>query len=113
MTPGSSTQVLSQQRAKEFADKWQHTEEEERYAKSFWTDFFRQLCGVDDEKIAEIYINQFITILKYNEDFLKKTADVLACPFAGLELISALPNQLLIFCHEIHARLPQPRYPQK
>ena len=54
MTPGSSTPVLSQQRAKEFADKWQHTEEEERYAKSFWTDFFRQLCGVDDEKIAGI-----------------------------------------------------------
>jgi hypothetical protein len=50
---------------------------------------------LDDEKIAEIYINQFITILKYNEDFLKKTADVLAGPFAGLELISALPNQLL------------------
>lgn len=50
---------------------------------------------LDDEKIAEIYINQFITILKYNEDFLKKTGDVLAGPFAGLELISALPNQLL------------------
>ena len=54
MTSGSSTPVLSQQRAKEFADKWQHTKEEERYAKSFWTDFFRQLCGVDDEKIAGI-----------------------------------------------------------
>lgn len=50
---------------------------------------------LDDEKIAEIYINQYITILKYNEDFLKKTGDVLAGPFAGLELISALPNQLI------------------
>ena len=50
---------------------------------------------LDDEKIAEIYINQYISILKYNEDFLKKTGDVLAGPFAGLELISALPNQLI------------------
>lgn len=50
---------------------------------------------LDDEKIAEIYINQYITILKYNEDFLKKTGDLLAGPFAGLEFIASLPNQLL------------------
>jgi hypothetical protein len=54
MTLSSSIPVLSQQKAKEFADKWQHTEEEERYAKSFWTDFFKNLCGVEDEKIAGI-----------------------------------------------------------
>ena len=50
---------------------------------------------LNDEKIAEIYINQYITILKYNEDFLKKTGDLLAGPFAGLEFIASLPNQLL------------------
>ena len=50
---------------------------------------------LNDEKIAEIYIDQFISILKYNDDFLKKTGEVLAGPFAGLELLSALPNQLI------------------
>lgn len=46
--------TLSKQKAKDFVDKWQNTEEEIRYAQSFWTDFFQQLCGVNDEKIAGI-----------------------------------------------------------
>lgn len=52
MKKTSLVPALSQQKAREFADKWKNTEEEERYAQSFWTDFFQQLCGIDDEQIS-------------------------------------------------------------
>ena len=46
--------TLSKQAAKEFALKWRSAENEIRDYQSFWEDFFRHLCGVDDTKIAGI-----------------------------------------------------------
>jgi type I restriction-modification system DNA methylase subunit len=46
--------TLSKQAAKEFALKWRSAENEIRDYQSFWEDFFRHLCGVDDTKVAGI-----------------------------------------------------------
>lgn len=48
------TPELSRHAAAEFADKWKHYTEEKRYAESFWRDFFKDLCGVEDNESAGI-----------------------------------------------------------
>jgi hypothetical protein len=45
---------LSRRAAEEFAAKWANTTEEKKFAESFWNDFFRHLCGVEDVQIAGI-----------------------------------------------------------
>jgi len=54
MSPELKTPALSKQAAKEFALKWRSAENEIRDYQSFWDDFFRYLCGVEDTKIAGI-----------------------------------------------------------
>jgi len=54
MSPELKTPTLSKQAAKDFANKWQSAENEIRDYQSFWEDFFRYLCGVDDTKVAGI-----------------------------------------------------------
>ena len=48
------TPPLSKQAAKDFAHKWRNAENEIQDYQSFWEDFFRHLCGVEDTKIAGI-----------------------------------------------------------
>jgi hypothetical protein len=45
---------LSQNAAASFAERWKGVTEEKQYADSFWSDFFRTLCGVEDEIVAGI-----------------------------------------------------------
>lgn len=54
MSPELKVPTLSKQAAKEFALKWRSAENEIRDYQSFWEDFFRYLCGVEDTKIAGI-----------------------------------------------------------
>ena len=48
------TPELSRNAAAAFADKWKSYTDEKQHARGFWSDFFRALCGVDDEEIAGI-----------------------------------------------------------
>ena len=48
------TPELSKNAAVAFAVKWKSYTEERRYAESFWRDFFRALCGVEDTELAGI-----------------------------------------------------------
>ena len=48
------TPELSRHAAAAFAERWKNTTEELQHAQSFWTDFFRTLCGIEDEKLAGI-----------------------------------------------------------
>ncbi len=54
MSPELKSPTLSKQVAKDFANKWRSAENEIRDYQSFWEDFFRHLCGVDDTKVAGI-----------------------------------------------------------
>ena len=54
MSSELKTPTLSKQAAKDFAYKWRSAENEIRDYQSFWEDFFRHLCGVDDTKVAGI-----------------------------------------------------------
>jgi hypothetical protein len=48
------TPELSRNAAAAFVERWKNTTDELQYAQSFWTDFFRALCGIEDEKLAGI-----------------------------------------------------------
>lgn len=37
-----------------FANKWKNYSDEKQHSRGFWSDFFRTLCGVEDEEIAGI-----------------------------------------------------------
>lgn len=54
MSPELKTPTLSRQAAIEFAQKWKDASSEKSDAESFWNDFFRQICGVEDNKISGI-----------------------------------------------------------
>ena len=45
---------LSRSAAYDFVERWKNTTNELQYAQSFWSDFFRTLCGIEDEKLAGI-----------------------------------------------------------
>jgi hypothetical protein len=45
---------LSQNAAKAFTERWKSVTDEKQYADTFWSDFFQNLCGVEDEQIAGI-----------------------------------------------------------
>ena len=48
------TPELSQSASVAFAEKWKNYTEEKRYAESYWRDFFRTLCAVEDTELAGI-----------------------------------------------------------
>jgi hypothetical protein len=48
------TPELSRNAALAFSDKWKSYTDEKQDARGFWSDFFRTLCGVEDEEIAGI-----------------------------------------------------------
>jgi hypothetical protein len=48
------TPELSRHAAVAFVERWKNTTEELQHAQSFWADFFRTLCGIEDEKLAGI-----------------------------------------------------------
>ena len=45
---------LSRSAAYDFVERWKNTTNELQYAQSFWSDFFRTLCGIEDEELAGI-----------------------------------------------------------
>lgn len=48
------TQGLSRLSASKFAEKWKDIKEEEQYDQSFWSDFFRNILGIEDLQSAGI-----------------------------------------------------------
>lgn len=54
MATDLKTPELSRHAAAAFAERWKNTTEELQHAQSFWADFFRTLCGIEDEKLAGI-----------------------------------------------------------
>jgi hypothetical protein len=54
VTETLKTPELSQNAAAAFAERWKGVTEEKQYADSFWGDFFRTLCGIEDELVAGI-----------------------------------------------------------
>ncbi len=61
MTPPITKPALSRDAAKDFAVKWQGAKDERSQAESFWNDFFRRLCGIDDTKLAGIEFQYAVT----------------------------------------------------
>jgi type I restriction-modification system DNA methylase subunit len=61
MTPPIAKPALSRDAAKDFAVKWQGAKDEKSDAESFWNDFFRRLCGIDDTKLAGIEFQYAVT----------------------------------------------------
>lgn len=50
----SRESILSRHQAAVFANKWKNYSDEKQHSRGFWSDFFRTLCGVEDEEIAGI-----------------------------------------------------------
>ena len=62
---------LSRTAAAAFADKWKSYADEKQYARGFWSDFFRALCGVDDEEIAGIeYEKRVKSTISGNQEYI-------------------------------------------
>ena len=62
---------LSQSAANAFADKWKSYTDEKQHARGFWSDFFRALCGVDDEEIAGIeYEKRVKSTISGNQEYI-------------------------------------------
>lgn len=65
------TPELSQSAAVAFAEKWKSFSQEKQYAKSFWSDFFRSLCGVEDEETAGIeYEKKVKSTVSGNQEYI-------------------------------------------
>ena len=65
------TPLLSKQEAIKFADKWKSFSDEKQHARGFWSEFFRTLCGVDDEEIAGIeYEKKVKSSLSGNQEYI-------------------------------------------
>lgn len=65
------TQELSRNAAAAFADKWKSYTDEKQHARGFWSDFFRALCGVDDEEIAGIeYEKRVKSTISGNQEYI-------------------------------------------
>jgi len=63
--------LLSKQEAIKFADKWKSFSDEKQHARGFWSEFFRTLCGVDDEEIAGIeYEKKVKSSLNGNQEYI-------------------------------------------
>ena len=62
---------LSRNAAADFADKWKSYTDEKQHARGFWSDFFRALCGVDDEEIAGIeYEKRVKSTISGNQEYI-------------------------------------------
>ena len=62
---------LSRNAAAAFADKWKNFTDEKQHARGFWSDFFRALCGVDDEEIAGIeYEKRVKSTISGNQEYI-------------------------------------------
>jgi type I restriction-modification system DNA methylase subunit len=65
------TPELSRIAATTFADKWKSYTDEKQHARGFWSDFFRTLCGVDDEEIAGIeYEKRVKSTISGNQEYI-------------------------------------------
>jgi hypothetical protein len=65
------TPELSKNAAVAFADKWKSYTDEKQHARGFWSDFFRALCGVDDEEIAGIeYEKRVKSTISGNQEYI-------------------------------------------
>ena len=65
------TPELSRHAATAFADKWKSYTDEKQHARGFWSDFFRALCGVDDEEIAGIeYEKRVKSTISGNQEYI-------------------------------------------
>lgn len=62
---------LSRNAAADFADKWKSYTDEKQHARGFWSDFFRALCGVEDEEIAGIeYEKRVKSTISGNQEYI-------------------------------------------
>lgn len=62
---------LSRNAASAFADKWKNYTDEKQHARGFWSDFFRSLCGVDDEETAGIeYEKRVKSTISGNQEYI-------------------------------------------
>jgi hypothetical protein len=65
------TPELSRNAAAAFADKWKSYTDEKQHARGFWSDFFRALCGVDDEELAGIeYEKRVKSTISGNQEYI-------------------------------------------
>lgn len=65
------TPELSRNAAAAFADKWNSYTDEKQHARGFWSDFFRTLCGVDDEEVAGIeYEKRVKSTISGNQEYI-------------------------------------------
>jgi len=65
------TPELSRNAAAAFADKWKSYTDEKQHAHGFWSDFFRALCGVDDEEVAGIeYEKRVKSTISGNQEYI-------------------------------------------
>ena len=65
------TPDLSRNAAAAFADKWKSYTDEKQHARGFWGDFFRALCGVDDEEVAGIeYEKRVKSTISGNQEYI-------------------------------------------
>ena len=62
---------LSRNAAAAFADKWKSYTDEKQHARGFWSDFFRALCGIDDEELAGIeYEKRVKSTISGNQEYI-------------------------------------------
>ena len=84
---------LSQSAAVAFAEKWKGYTEEKRYADSFWRDFFRTLCGVEDAELAGIEFQKPVkSSISGNQEYIDvywKNVALIEHKSAGLNLDKA------------------------
>jgi hypothetical protein len=65
------TPELSRQAATAFAEKWKNYTDEKQHGRGFWSDFFRVLCGVDDEEVAGIeYEKRVKSSISGNQEYI-------------------------------------------
>ncbi len=65
------TPELSRHAAAAFAEKWKSYTDEKQHDRGFWSDFFRTLCGVDDEEAAGIeYQKRVKSSISGNQEYI-------------------------------------------
>ena len=62
---------LSKHQAAVFAEKWKNFTGEKQHSRGFWSEFFRTLCGVEDEEISGIkYEEPVKSALSGNQEYI-------------------------------------------
>jgi type I restriction-modification system DNA methylase subunit len=65
------TPELSRVSAETFAEKWKSYTDEKQHARGFWSDFFTNLCGVDDQEEAGIeYEKRVKSTISGNQEYI-------------------------------------------